>query len=330
MLSTGWPNAAGESSLPRPGPTHGVIYRGDAMPTLDQQTILIILAVVAVIVVGVLIALALRRRKERNNRKAMLRERYGPEYDRAVVDSGNEREAVDELAQRDERHEALVLRDLDDVERDRVRAHIAELQYHFVDDPADALLESQQVVSEVLRVRGYPVETDREEGLRMLSVDHPMQTQPVRALLQGEYSDDVGDQRHLFLDVRAAVRDIADINLGRTDAGERRDRPASAAASGDTAPSHTAPSHTALGDTTLGDTTLGDAAPAAPAPAAPAPATAPVPRDTAQGEPAAGDPGMASGISGTSVTGSSPAGDRDGSAGARPTDETPEIEETEP
>src|SRR5680860_1547329 len=179
----------------------------------------------------------------------------------------------------------------------------------------------------------------------MLSVDHPMQTQPVRALLQGEYSDDVGDQRHLFLDVRAAVRDIADINLGRTDAGERRDRPASAAASGDTAPSHTAPSHTALGDTTLGDTTLGDTtlgdttlgdtalgdtALGDAAPAAPAPATAPVPRDTAQGEPAAGDPGMASGISGTSVTGSSPAGDRDGSAGARPTDETPEIEETEP
>ena len=202
------------------------------MPALDQQTIIIIAVVVALVILAVVAAVLLKRHNAQKRRKAMLRERFGPEYDRAVGDSRNEREAVDELAQRDHRHNALPLRDLDDAERDRVRVRMAELQYHFVEDPAETLLEAQRVVTDVLRGMGYPVVTDRAEGLRMLSVDHPVQTQPVRALLQGEYGDDVGDERHLFLDVRTALRDIADVSYDLPDAagGLRLAAPSAAAA----------------------------------------------------------------------------------------------------
>ena len=192
---------------------------------MDQQMIWIIAAVALVVIVVVAVVL-LRRRRQRTNRKARLRERYGPEYDRAVADSGSERHAVEELGEREQRHEGLHLRTLGEPERDHVRILMAELQYRFVEDPADTLLEAQRIVTEVLRAQGYPVVTDRAEGLRMLSVDHPMQTQPVRALLQGEYGDDAGDQRHLFLDVRTALRDIADISYSLGDATRTPELPA--------------------------------------------------------------------------------------------------------
>lgn len=199
------------------------------MPQLDQQTIIIIvIAAVVLIALGVAIALLLRRRRDRRNRRATLRQQFGPEYDRAVADSG-EREAVEELSDRTERHSALSLRELDEAERDQVRSRMAVLQYSFVEEPSETLLELQRVVTEVLEVKGYPIVSDRAEGLRMLSVDHPMLTQPVRALLQGEYGGDLGDQRHLFLDVRTAMREIGGVSYDVTDTADDSRRAGGAA-----------------------------------------------------------------------------------------------------
>ena len=71
---------------------------------------LIALAVAVVLVIVVAVALYMRKRK---NTTAELRDRFGPEYDRAVKQHGSERKAEAKLADRETRVEMLKIRDLD-------------------------------------------------------------------------------------------------------------------------------------------------------------------------------------------------------------------------
>ena len=71
---------------------------------------LIALAVAVFLVIVIAIALYMRKRK---NTTAELRDRFGPEYDRAVKQHGSERKAEAKLADRETRVEMLKIRDLD-------------------------------------------------------------------------------------------------------------------------------------------------------------------------------------------------------------------------
>ena len=75
---------------------------------LDPKLIALAVAVVLVIVVAV--ALYIRKRR---NTTAELRDRFGPEYDRAVRQHGSERKAEVKLADRETRVDMLKIRDLD-------------------------------------------------------------------------------------------------------------------------------------------------------------------------------------------------------------------------
>ena len=130
---------------------------------------LIALAVTVILVVAALAWLYVRRRRTTT---AELRQRFGPEYERAVQEHGSERQAEAQLADREKRVERLKIRDLDPTERERFSSQWTSLQSRFVDDPKGAVTEADALVSLMMEARGYPV-ADFHQRAADLSVDHP-------------------------------------------------------------------------------------------------------------------------------------------------------------
>jgi len=131
----------------------------------------IILAIIIVVAAGFTVMAAKRRR---------LKERFGPEYDRAVVDQQSQRKAEAELASRERRVRSLDIRPLSTAARAEYAAQWASVQERFVDEPASAVWQAQQLVTAVLRDRGYPTE-GFDQMLADLSVEHARNLEHYRA-----------------------------------------------------------------------------------------------------------------------------------------------------
>ncbi|HEY3015806.1 MAG TPA: hypothetical protein VGJ41_11885 [Nocardioides sp.] len=133
---------------------------------MDTVVVVILIVIVAVIVAAAAVLVYRRRQSDR------LKERFGPEYARAVEDSGDRRSAERELAQREKRRESFETRPLSSEIAQRYRDEWDALQQRFVDDPSGSVTEADRFVVRVMRERGYPVdEFDRRAG--DISVDHP-------------------------------------------------------------------------------------------------------------------------------------------------------------
>jgi NAD(P)-dependent dehydrogenase (short-subunit alcohol dehydrogenase family) len=113
-------------------------------------------------------------------RRGHLRERFGPEYHRAVAERGSRREAESELREREKRREALDVRPLEPEEQVRYQQAWQRIQARFVDEPEEAVQEADALVERVMRDCGYPVE-DFEEQAATVSVDHPTVVENYRA-----------------------------------------------------------------------------------------------------------------------------------------------------
>jgi hypothetical protein len=123
----------------------------------------------------VIVALAIAKR-----RKAALRERFGPEYERAVKERGSVREAEAALAAREKRVSKFNIRDLGEPERAQYAEHWRKVQSRFVDDPRGAVTDADESVGLLMGARGYPV-SDFEQRAADLSVDHPRVVEHYRA-----------------------------------------------------------------------------------------------------------------------------------------------------
>jgi hypothetical protein len=129
-------------------------------------------ALVWIIIVVALVAIvAIAWTAWRKQRTGALRERFGPEYDRTATEAGSRREAESELSSRMRRREELDVRPLTPASADRYLARWREVQARFVDAPKDAVADSDRLVQDVMRERGYPVE-DFDQRAADLSVDH--------------------------------------------------------------------------------------------------------------------------------------------------------------
>ena len=127
----------------------------------------IVIVVIAVIVAVAAIVFALMQR-----RSARLRQRFGPEYDRAVRDTGNRYRAEARLERLENRVKKLDIRSLRPEERARYREKWTAIQARFVDDPNLALQQADEIVRDVMGTCGYPL-TGFEDQAAQLSVDHP-------------------------------------------------------------------------------------------------------------------------------------------------------------
>jgi hypothetical protein len=130
---------------------------------------LIALAAVVILIIAVLVLLYVRRRKSTT---AGLRKKFGPEYDRAVLVHGAGRKAETKLEDREKRVEALNIRDLDPMEHERFSKRWESIQTRFIDSPKGAVTEADDLVSSLMKTRGYPV-SDFDQRAADISVVHP-------------------------------------------------------------------------------------------------------------------------------------------------------------
>ncbi|WP_246329748.1 hypothetical protein [Geomonas limicola] len=159
------------------------------------------------VLVGVGVYFALRQRRSEG-----LRRRFGPEYDRAVDETGNREKAETVLEQRRRRIERLNIRPLTRRDSARYSDEWHAIQTRFVDDPAGAITEADRLVGEVMSARGYPV-TDFNQRTADISVDHPRVVENYRAAhaiaqrhAQGQANTE--DLRQAMIHYRALFMDL--------------------------------------------------------------------------------------------------------------------------
>lgn len=130
-------------------------------------TALTIVIIVAVLIVIAAIALAVVQ----SRRRSALKERFGPEYDRTIDLTDNKRQAHKDLRDRAAQRDQLEIHDLTPAAASRYQEQWTLVQQQFVDAPAAAVRDAQQLVTTVMRERGYPTD-EHDERESMLSVDH--------------------------------------------------------------------------------------------------------------------------------------------------------------
>jgi len=107
-----------------------------------------------------------------SRRRDHLRMRFGPEYERAIRETGNVSKAETMLADRERRIEKLSIRALTVDESGRFNETWRGVQIRFVDDPKGALAEADALITEVMTARGYPM-SNWDQRVADISVDHP-------------------------------------------------------------------------------------------------------------------------------------------------------------
>lgn len=142
---------------------------------VNPQWIWIAAAAVAVLVIIGLIAAGARR-----SRSAALRDHFGREYERTVEATGSKTRAEHELAARAEEVKQFDIRPLTAAERDNYRDEWRRIEARFVDRPTTAVVEADELVTDVMRTRGYPM-ADFEKHAALLSVKHPKVVEHFRA-----------------------------------------------------------------------------------------------------------------------------------------------------
>jgi hypothetical protein len=142
---------------------------------MDTTTWVVVIVLVALVLLGAAVWLAMMRRRSEH-----LQEVYGPEYDRTVEEREDRKAAESELLERQRRVEGFDIRPLDPAERTRFAGRWSAVQSRFVDDPKAALGEADELVTEVMSERGYPM-NDFDQRAADVSVDHPRVVEDYRA-----------------------------------------------------------------------------------------------------------------------------------------------------
>lgn len=189
-----------------------------------SSTMAIVLVVVVVLVVIALVLLLTVGMRGR--RSQQLRDRFGPEYDRTMERTGDRKETERELEERVRRHDELPIRDLEPAARQRYADEWLAVQSRFVDDPRGAVTAADELLTRVMRDRGYPAESF-EQQIADVSVDHPggadayRRAREVLANARGQVATDDLRQgmvlyRELFVEL------VGDVGPERPDAATER------------------------------------------------------------------------------------------------------------
>jgi hypothetical protein len=130
---------------------------------MTNTSLIVVVVVIAAAAAAVLAYLARRR--------ATLRARFGPEYDRAVKDAGSPGRADALLEARAKRVTTYRIHPLGRDESVAFSNRWRQVQSQFVDDPAGAVAAADALVTELMTARGYPM-SEFDRRAEDLSVDH--------------------------------------------------------------------------------------------------------------------------------------------------------------
>jgi hypothetical protein len=126
----------------------------------------IVIAIAVVVVIGLVAAGARRRRT------AELRDRFGPEYDRAVENRDGRRAAEADLRAREKERAQFDIEPLPEATRLRFADEWRVLQERFIDQPTQAAAGADTLITRVMEAQGYPMK-DFDAQADLVSVDHP-------------------------------------------------------------------------------------------------------------------------------------------------------------
>jgi hypothetical protein len=178
--------------------------------TVDSQTLMIIGVGVAVVLL-VLAVWWYTSRRQRGN----LREQFGPEYERTVEAVGPARaDAI--LRERADRVSRFNLHKLTHEQATAFAREWRRIQSRFVDDPDGAVGEADQLVTQVMAARGYPLE-EFDRRAADLSVDHPVVVQnyrTARELAMRRQRGEAGteEMRQAVVNYRALVDELLEVD----------------------------------------------------------------------------------------------------------------------
>lgn len=183
-----------------------------------------IVLAIAIVAVVALAAFAVMRSRRRVQRQELAR-RFGPEYERLMQQHGSETLVERELEARAKRVSKLQIHELSESERRSFLQAWHQTQERFVDTPLIAVRSAHELVQEVMRGRGYPVD-DFEQRVADLSVEHAGVVEHYRAAHALHESNRSGqanteELRMAMVHYRALFDDL----LGATPEPEPRSRP---------------------------------------------------------------------------------------------------------
>src|SRR5271165_4296698 len=178
---------------------------------MDPKLIALAAAVIVIVAVGAWLYI-----RKRRGTTADLRQKFWPEYDRAVLTHGSKAEA--KLADREKRIDKLNIRDLDAMEHERYSKEWEAVQSRFVDSPKGAVAEADDLVSSVMKARGYPV-ADFDQRAADISVAHPRVVENYRsaheiALRVGKDAATTEDLRTAMIHYRSLFEELVEVPIG--------------------------------------------------------------------------------------------------------------------
>jgi hypothetical protein len=138
----------------------------------NAQVVLLIFVIAAVVAIILILVNVQRSRK--------LRAKFGPEYQRAVQETGTVTRGEARLAKLEKRVDHYHIRTLSASERGTFLEAWKVVQARFVDDPEGSLTEADRLLGQIMSARGYPV-SEFDQQAADLSVNHPYVVEHYRA-----------------------------------------------------------------------------------------------------------------------------------------------------
>lgn len=135
--------------------------------TATGSVVPFVIGAIALVAVAAMIVIAVRTARSQG-----LEKRFGPEYRRLVRARGSKTAAERELAAREARVRRFQIEQLPPGVRARYTEEWRTVQTRFVDEPRDAVVKADHLVTAVLRDRGYPI-SSFEQAAADISPDHP-------------------------------------------------------------------------------------------------------------------------------------------------------------
>jgi hypothetical protein len=180
---------------------------------VNTTAILLLVLIVVVIAVGAVLFWQRRR-------SAVLQQRFGPEYQHAVSQFGDERKAEAELSAREKRVRKLDIRSLTPAEQARFSEAWKRAQARFVDEPSQAAADADVLVKELMQTRGYPM-GDFEQRAADISVDHPNVVSNYRVAREIALRNNAGkatteDIRQAMVHYRSLFEELLEIEQSAT------------------------------------------------------------------------------------------------------------------
>ena len=185
---------------------------------IDPLWIWIAVGIFALLLIGGLVARGARR-----SRSESLRDKFGNEYDYALSEHGSRKKAERDLIERTEQVKKYDIVPLQASDRDRFRRDWVKVEQRFLERPATAVVEADELVADIMRLRGYPM-GDFDRHAADLSVTHPRIIEHYRAghrmISDSPGTASTEDLRQAMLHYRALFDELADDRIGNDVVGD--------------------------------------------------------------------------------------------------------------